>query len=447
MRAWILAATAAALIGHWQGAVSLMGVDLDIDLRVSGTADSLRATIDVPMQGLTGFAVRDLRVRGDSISFVVPILDNPATLAGIQRGDSIVGMLRQAGIAAPFRLKRPTAPVDYVAEEVQVASGNVALAGTLSHPRGAGPYPAIVFVSGSGAQDRDETAFGFKPFAILADHLTRNGFAVLRCDDRGVGGSTGKFKDATARDFAADLRAQIRFLAARTNIDRRRIGALGHSEGGLIVPMVAGGSDSVAFLVLLGAPGLRGDSVLIDQGDRIQRAMGWPDSARALNRTAQARLIAAAKTDRGWDEARQATQTVLRFAIPGASDSMLKVATDAGVDAMKSPWMREFISYDPVPALEKVRCPVLALFGAQDLQVHPDVNAPPLERALRRGGNRDVTVRVIPRANHLFQPTDDGNLALYPMLPKEFVPGLLDTVSTWLTVRTRAPKSAGTKKR
>ena len=330
-------------------------------------------------------------------------------------------------------------------------SGNVTLAGTLTRPRGPGPFPAVVFVSGSGAQNRDENVLGFKPFAILADRLTRDGIAVLRCDDRGFGKSTGDFASATSRDFADDLRAGIRFLGARTDIDRRRIGALGHSEGGLIAPMVAAGSDTVAFLVLLGAPGVRGDSVMLDQGDRIQRAMGFTDSARALNRAAQKLSFAAVATDRGWDEARTAAEAVLRFMSPtGVSDSILAAAVDGEMEKMKSPWMKSFLFHEPAPVLQKVRCPVLALFGANDLQVAPEANAAPLERALRKGGNRDVTVRVIPRANHVFQETDNGSPLLYGTLKKEFVPGFLDTVSTWVTTRARpgaAKKTSATKPR
>jgi fermentation-respiration switch protein FrsA (DUF1100 family) len=174
---------------------------------------------------------------------------------------------------------------------------------------------------------------------------------------------------------------------------------------------------------------------MFDQADRIQRAAGFTDTARALNRAAQERMFAAVVTDRGWDAAREAVETVLRFM--GTPDSLLAPAVDAQVAQMKSPWMKGFLTHDPAPALQKVRCPVLALFGANDLQVAPAVNAPPIERALRSGGNRDVTVRVIPRANHLFQETDSGSPMLYPTLKKEFVPGLLDTITTWLVARTR----------
>lgn len=444
MMRWILLAAVTSWTGPWHGGASVMGIDLEFEIHIAGRPDSLTGTVDIPAQGVSRMQLKDVRARGDSVSFVFPVPGAPATFAGVVRGDSITGKFRQAGITAPFHLARGAAPtaaadstVSYVMEEVRVPSGNATLAGTLSHPRGAGPWPALVTVSGSGASNRDENVLGFKPFAVLADHLTRNGIAVLRCDDRGVGGSTGKFSGATSRDFADDLRASIRFLASRKDIDRHRIGALGHSEGGIIAPMVAAGSDSVAFLVLLGAPGVRGDSVLLDQTERITRAIGMEDTLRVLENEAQKRIVHSVTTGRNWEEARVASVAALRRAMRGvADDSTIVAAADAQIQAMKGPWMNFFLTYDPLPALRKVRCPVLAVFGANDLQVAPELNAPPLEHALRSGGNRDVTIRVLPRANHLFQEADSGSPMLYATLKKEFIPGFLDTVSAWVATRT-----------
>jgi pimeloyl-ACP methyl ester carboxylesterase len=454
MSRWILlAATAAALIGRWHGALTLFGESLEFAIEVGGPADSLKAMIDIPSAGVSRSRLSDLRTRGDSVSFVspegFPMPGEPASFAGILRGDSIVGMFRQPGLGAPFRLVRGPAPVliadpslPYDQEEVRIPSGSAMLAGTLTRPHGRNPSPALVLVSGSGPSDRDENTSGFKPFAILADHLARNGIAVLRCDDRGVGESGGDFDGVTSLDFADDLRASIRFLAARKDIDRRRIGALGHSEGGIIAPMVAAGSDSIAFMILLAGPGMRGDSVILDQSERIRRAMAMNDTMRALNHEAQVRMIRSVTTDQGWDQTAAAVEAKLRYRMRSASpaDSSVEAAAREEMAAYKDPWMRFFLTYDPLPALTKVRCPVLALFGANDLQVAPEVNAPPIERALRGGGNRDVTVRVIPGANHMFQepPTLDATR------PKQFVPGLLDTVTTWLAVRTRPGRPAST---
>jgi pimeloyl-ACP methyl ester carboxylesterase len=435
--------------GHWEGAIILFGSPLAIAVDAAAGGDSVRATIDIPSQGVSQLVLQDVRAHADSIAFVLRVTGTEASFAGVQRGDSVSGTFRQAGITAPFRLARgaaiqhpPEPPVPYVREDVRYTSGAITLAGTLTRPHGAGPFPAVLLVSGSGPQNRDEELFGFKPFALIADHLTRHGIAVLRVDDRGVGGSTGDFVTATSVDFAADARAGLRYLSRSPHVDRRRLGLIGHSEGGLIGPMVAADNDSVAFLVLLAPPGLRGDSILRIQGERISAVNGADDSLRAMNSRTQAMLIRAAETGAGWDDARDATRATLRRAYARAGvaidSSALGAAVEAQVRMMSGTWMRYYLTADPAVVLVRVRCPVLVLFGGQDLQVPPDVNAPPIERALAQAGNRDVTVRVLPRANHLFQQTDSGNPALYPTLEKAFVPGLLDTLTSWTVARTHA---------
>jgi pimeloyl-ACP methyl ester carboxylesterase len=434
--------------GHWEGAIVLLGNSLPIAVDAVGGGDSLRATIDIPSQGVSRLALQDARARDDSVTFALRVPGTEATFAGVQRGDSVSGTFRQAGITAPFRLARgaaiqhaPEPPVPYVREEVRYANGPITLAGTLTRPKGAGPFPAVLLVSGSGPQNRDEELFGFKPFAVIADRLTRHGIAVLRVDDRGVGGSSGEFAKASSLDFAGDARAGLRYLSRHPHVDRRRLGLIGHSEGGLIGPMVAADNDTIAFLVLLAPPGLRGDSVLRIQGERINRVNGADDSLRAMSTRTQAMLIHAAETGEGWDAARDVTRETLRHAytlagVP-ADSATLSAAVDAQARMMSSPWMRYYLTADPADALARVRCPVLVLYGEQDLQVPPDVNAPPIERALASAGNRDVTVRVLPRANHLFQETDNGYPALYATLKKEFVPGLLDTLTSWTVAHTR----------
>lgn len=437
--------------GHWEGAIVVFGSPIGIRVDARGAADSLRATIDIPAQGVAQLPLHDVRQRGDSIGFILRAPGTEATFAGVQRGDSVAGAFRQAGVNASFHLERgdaivraPEPPVPYERKDVQYPAGNVTLAGTLTRPKGSGRFPAVLLVSGSGPQNRDEEIFGFKPFAILADHLTRHGIAVLRVDDRGIGGSTGDFRAASSLDFADDARAGLRFLRAQAHVDPRRVGLLGHSEGGLIGPLIAAGGrgDSVAFLVLLAPPGLRGDTLLRIQADRIQTAGGMDDTLRALNARAQALLIHGAETGQGIEEARVATRVVLQraYARGGVTvdDSTLNAAVEGQVRMMTGPWMRYYLTVDPADALAKVRCPVLVVFGAQDLQVPPDVNVPPIEAALARSGNRDVSVRVLPRANHLFQETDSGNPALYATLPKVFVPGLLDTLTGWIGAHTRA---------
>jgi pimeloyl-ACP methyl ester carboxylesterase len=349
-----------------------------------------------------------------------------------------------------FSLRRPGAgpaipepPVPYRREDVKVSSGEVTLAGTLTVPEGAGPFPAVALLSGSGAQDRDETVAGFRPFRDLADHLTRRGIAVLRLDDRGVGGSSGSFAAATMNDFAADAGAAVAFLRARPEIDRVRVGLLGHSEGGIVAPLAASMSRDVAFVVMLAAPTVRGDTLMLVQGELIGRVMGQPEAMRARNADVQRMMFHLALTGEGRAQTEQKVREVTRQAIGAPAEggspeqeAMVEQNVRAQMALADSPWFRTFVEYDPGPALARVTCPVLAVFGENDLQVPPALNLPPVEAAMRLPG-RDVTLRVIPRVNHLFQQAESGSPGLYSVLPKEFAPGVLDTIGNWIGAKTR----------
>ena len=435
-------------VGHWEGAIRLFGDELGVRVDITRAADTLAGSIDIPRQGATRLPLRRVRARGDSILFELPTGSGLASFAGIQRADTIAGTFHQSGITSTFHLARgmgtvvalePAVP--YAREEVSYKNGDAVIAGTLTHPKTRGPFPAALLITGSGSQDRDETVLGFKPFKLIADRLSRDGVAVLRVDDRGIGGSTGDPKKATSVDLAGDVRAGVAYLAGRPDIDHRRIGLIGHSEGGILAPMVAADSKTIAFIVLMAGLGVKGDTLLLVQSALIMRANGASDSAIAANQELQRLGFSAARTGRNWETVRVGVlETVRRQLTSGDPlqtgvdvDEFARTRADAQVALMKSPWMRFFIDYDPIPTLMRVTCPVLAMFAAQDLQVPPSLNRPPIEAAL--AGNRDARVVVIPDANHLFQPTSSGNPALYGTLPPQFASGVLDTLSTWITTR------------
>jgi hypothetical protein len=435
-------------VGHWEGAIRLFGDELGIRVDITRAADTLAGSIDIPRQGATRLPLRRVRGLGDSVSFELPTGSGLASFAGIQRADTIAGTFHQSGITGTFRLARgiaavvPLEPVvPYAREEVSYKNGDAVFAGTLTHPKTGGPFPAALLITGSGSQDRDETVLGFKPFKLIADRLSRDGVAVLRVDDRGVGGSTGDPEKATSADLAGDVRAGVAYLAGRRDVDRGRIGLIGDSEGGIIAPMVAADSKDVAFIVLMAGLGVKGDTLLLTQSALIMHANGASDSAIAANQKLQRLGFSAARTGRNWETVRAGVlETVRRQLTSGDPlqtgvdvDEFARTRADAQVALMKSPWMRFFIDYDPIPTLERVTCPVLAMFAEQDLQVPPALNRPPIEAAL--AGNRDAKVVVIRDANHLFQPTTSGNPALYGTLPPEFAPGVLDTLSSWITTR------------
>jgi hypothetical protein len=273
-------------VGHWQGSIQgMVRIVVHVERRADGT---LAGTMDSPDQGALGLRLDSLAFTGDSLHFRLRMVGGEYAARMNAAGDTLQGAWSQLGMSMPLALARTSAPPEpkrtqrivppYAYDTVAVSIANpaaagVTLAGTLTLPRGKGPHPAAILITGSGGQDRDETVFGHRPFRVLADHLTKRGIAVLRLDDRGVGGSTGKQADATSEDFATDVAAGVEWLAKCPDIARKRIGLIGHSEGGLIAPIVANQRSDVAFMVLLAGPGLRGDSLMILQNMAVRRAL------------------------------------------------------------------------------------------------------------------------------------------------------------------------------
>jgi dienelactone hydrolase len=339
----------------------------------------------------------------------------------------------------------PEAPPPYRVEEVTINAGDVRLSGTLTVPPGKGRHPAVVLITGSGAHNRDEELFGFKPFRIIADHLTRHGIAVLRCDDRGVGGSTGSKSTSTSADHASDMVSAVQFLKKRPDINPRQIGLCGHSEGGLIAPIAAAESHDVAFIVLLAGPAIPGDRLILFQLESQMRSAGAGDEQIRKTREQQNRVFDCVRTGKGWDVLEEEFKKEVAASFATLSPAVRKGIADSAafVDAnvasrltpAKTPWFRFFVTFDPVPALEQVPCPVLAVFGALDMQVPVSLNREPMERALSKGRTKDWKIEVIPKANHLFLEAKTGSPMEYAGLEKKFIPGFLDLVSGWITKR------------
>lgn len=342
------------------------------------------------------------------------------------------------------RPQTPKGPFPYDSKDVSYPSldPEVKIAGTLTLPRGAGPHPAVLLITGSGAQDRDETIFGHKPFWVIADYLTRRGIAVLRVDDRGVGGSTGP-ADSTSQDFAQDVKGGLAFLRSQPEIDPKRIGLLGHSEGGVIALMVAAEDPQVAFLVLMAGSALPGKEVLLQQGEAILKAGGASPEALATQRKMQETLFEI--VDRTPDNA--AALAAMEKAVAELSKSLdnesRKAFEEQGgqmtarLKMITGNWFRFFLKYDPREAAAKVKCPVLALNGEKDLQVLPKENLAALEAALKKADNRDFEVRELPGLNHLFQTCETGHLAEYGRIEETISPKVLETIGDWISKRMR----------
>ena len=431
-------------VGDWVGAITVGGTDLRVVFRLRTDAEgTLVGTMDSPDQGATGIEIGAVQVREDTLRLRVPSIagayagvyqDSVAAIEGvwIQGGQRLPLTLR-ATDAAPTvqRPQEPSMPYPYVSETVTFRndSADVTLRGTLTYPDDAeGPVPGVVLVAGSGPSDRNATIMGHKPFLVLADALTRRGLAVLRFDERGVGRSGGTQAGATTVDFAGDVGAAVEALARHEAVASGEIGVIGHSEGGLIAPMVATRSDRVAFLVLLAAPGLPGDVILADQLDRRIRAQGANRRMRALQRGTQERIFEILKQDA--DSATIAGQ--LRKVMVQSRGISGEQTITREVERLMDPWLRFFISHDPRTSLRRVDVPVLALAGSKDQQVAPDTNQAAIAAALNADQNPDVTVRTLDGLNHLFQPAETGAPSEYGRIEETFAPAALDAIGDWI---------------
>ncbi len=425
--------------GHWEGDIEILGQSLSIRVDLSAAGDSLRGSIDIPEQGAVGLPLRSVRATGKALSFELPAGPGLATFDGTMLGDSVRGVFRQAGMTGSFRLRRvtsppppiPAPPPPYAMREVRFSQDGISLAGTLTIPPSPGLHPAVILLTGSGAQTRDEDVFGFKVFATLADTLTRAGMAVLRFDDRGMGGSTGSLRDATTLDYADDARSAFEFLSSFPGIDRSRIGILGHSEGGVAGALAASEQPGIAFLVLMAGPAVRGDTLILGQVETLARTAGLTAAEIQDQLSLQRRVFDAVRADSGWDSLRL---RILREGKRRSSgdDSLLAAQVDRQLRAVRTPWFRCFIDLDPAEALRTLSIPLLALFGEKDVQVPPVTNRPVLEALQRDHGKGNLTIAVVPGANHLFQAAQTGLPAEYAKVKKEFSGEFLGTLIPWL---------------
>ncbi|WP_296819888.1 alpha/beta hydrolase [Brevundimonas sp.] len=428
------------LSGRWEGPLNVGGGSIRFVLRVDTSG---AAAVDSPDQGVVGLAVSDLSVEGDTVSFQVPSVGGRFEGVLASDGSTLAGALHQgpaqmplaltrveetASAAAPARPQHPVEPYPYRVEEVvfdNPAALGVRLAGTLTLPEGEGPFPAAVLISGSGPQDRDETILGHKPFLVWADALTRRGVAVLRYDDRGMGHSTGDFLAATSADFATDTAAAVAFLQSRHEIDSGRIGLIGHSEGGLIAPMVAVEGGEVAWVVMLAGPAVSGGEILQEQQRRLAAAAGMsPEEVAAGNRIQRAVLEAVAENaDDG--EAAAIAVTALLVAI-----GMPEGQSRQSAESVSGPWYRWFVAHDPAATLQSLNVPLLAVYGGKDLQVPADQNAPVLE-----GLNPAAQVVVFPELNHLLQTAETGQVEEYGEIEETIAAEALTMVVDWVMAR------------
>ncbi len=426
--------------GDYLGTVQIGVTALRMALHLVQNPDGTwGGTIDSIDQGAFGMPIRNLTLVGSAVRFgnFEGTLNADGDVSGrlMQGGSAVPIVFRKvAKIEGPARPQLPSKPYPYNEEEVEFEnkSAGVRIAGTLTWPKTAGPFAAAILLTGSGPQDRDSTMFGHKPFLVLADDLTRRGFAVLRMDDRGVGKSTGNVARSTFEDLAQDAALAIEFLRTRKEIDPKAIGLIGHSEGGFIAPMVA----QAAFVVLLAGPGVPGEALLYEQGQAVLRAVNAPQNVRDRQSQLQHLLFTAVQSER--DPAKLEIRLRAAVAEFKANISPDELAGTPGFDQqmegeirrMMFPELQSLVRHDPRPYLNALKCPVLAMIGSLDAQVPAKQNLPAIVAALL--STSDFQVVSLPGLNHLFQTARTGAIAEFAAIEETISPVVLEMLGAWL---------------
>ncbi len=464
-------AMAQDITGSWQGLITAGGANLHLVFNIKKTSDTgYTATFDSPDQKVFGIACSKVGLVKDSI-FIEMAIINGSYKALWDKKDGFTGVYQQGGghigldmkriteaqkatlAADPVRPQTPKPPFNYFSEAVEYDNADKSLhyGATFTRPNGDGKFPAVIIISGSGTQDRDGTIFGHKLYWVLADYLTRNGVAVLRVDDRGAGKSSmGKdINSATSLDFSYDVETSLNYLETRTDIDKKHLGLIGHSEGGMIAPMVAARRKDVNFLVLWGAPAIGGAGIQTAQSAAAIRKLGV-DSA-SVNAYVSLNLQILGMF------ASSATKEALDQKITPVFDDWKKVQSQKTLDALFGPnsnvtaqdaiktynrlydsaWWRFFITYDPAKDLGRVKCSVLAINGAKDTQVDAKANLPVIKEILIENGNKKIEVKELPGLNHLLQTAGTGEVAEYEKISETMSPGAMNIICSWIKIQTK----------
>ena len=433
--------------GAWHGKLSLPTGSLTIVFHISQTEqDVYVTTLDSPDQGANGIKTQTTSFNDSTLIIQIPVIH--ASYKGKLNSDNTINGTFTQGMPLPLNLKKgeasrpkrpqePQPPFPYRSEEVTVRNerDGINLAGTLTLPEKGTKFPAVVMVTGSGAQNRDEEIMGHKPFFVIADYLTRNGIAVLRCDDRGTAASQGTHATATNEDFATDTEAMVNYLRSRKEINAKKIGIIGHSAGGIIAFIVAQKDPSIAFVVSLAGAGVRGDSLMLKQVELISKSQGMPDAVwQGMKPSIRNRYAILQQTDKTPEELQKELYAdVTKTMSPEQLKDLNTIQQlSAQISSMTSPWYLHFMRYDPAQDLKKLKCPVLALNGEKDIQVDAAMNLTAIQERVTGNGNKNVTVKAYPNLNHLFQTCKKGTLAEYGQLEETINPEVLKDIIEWI---------------
>jgi fermentation-respiration switch protein FrsA (DUF1100 family) len=440
------------ITGEWNGVLKVQGMQLRLVFHITKTDSTYKTTMDSPDQGAKDIPMSKATFE-KSVLTIEMASANIQYTGKIDSTGNVIGTFHQSGQTFPLNLTRktiektevkrpqnPVKPYPYYSEEVTIVNpkANITLAGTLTLPSKEGKYPVVVLITGSGPQNRDEELMGHKPFLVLSDYLTRNGIGVLRYDDRGTFDSKGNFAKSTTFDFATDVESAVGYLKTRKEIDKRHIGLIGHSEGGIIAPMVAVNCKDVSFIVMMAGTGIPGSELLILQQEAIGKASGIAEDKlkeateinqgvyKIVEQSADSATVAKKLTE----YLNQKMKENPYMDIPKGSNAEEMIKHQ--IAQITFPWLMTFIKYNPAPMLEKVKCPILAINGSKDLQVPSKVNLPAIESALKKGGNTKFTIKELPGLNHLFQECKTGLPAEYSEIEQTISPLALETMTNWI---------------
>lgn len=438
------------IIGDWLGFLDNQGIKLKIVFHIEKKNGILVGTMDSPDQGAFGLKLNFVSHKTQQVVFDMSSFG--IKYEGVMTAkDSILGKFIQGTYnsdltlvksiilidKAPIRTQEPKTPILYKQKQVVFTNkiDDIELSGTLTMPRGKGPFPAVVLVSGSGPQNRDEELLNHKPFLIIADFLTRNGFAVLRYDDRGVGKSKGNFETATTSNFAYDALAAFQYLKSLNKINLDKIGIIGHSEGGMIAPMVAAADTQVRYIVLLAGPGIPIVDLMLKQTEVTARFSGISEEeikiSQELNRkfyeillSEPDNVIAKMKIEKiVTDHVNSMTSTIgneILNELPRLTETML------------SPWFRYFIKFNPEHYLKQINCPVLAINGSKDCQVSAIENLEGIRKSVKETNNKNVYTYIMPDLNHLFQHCNSGFVDEYAKIEETFSLEVMEIMRDWI---------------
>jgi alpha/beta superfamily hydrolase len=452
---------AQAPLGTWYGTLDVQGNKLSLIFHISKTGDSYSTTMDSPQQNAMGIPMGKTTFKDKTLIVEAPNAGIRYTATFLPDQHQITGTFEQGGLNVPLSLssqpeksiiiKVPSRPQDpknfpYKQEEVSFINtkeGNT-LSGTLTLPADGKASKIVILITGSGPQNRNEELMNHRPFLVLSDWLTRNGIAVLRYDDRGIGKSTGNFSTATTADFADDAEAAVNYVASHPDLKKMSVGLIGHSEGGMIAPMVASRNKTVKFIVLAAGPAIPIAQLMVQQNKDMARLMGISDRAIAKSAETNTKLYAAINQFKNLSSAsyNKKIDSLISTVVSAIPTSELGGKTADEVvtsitSTLKNPWMRYFISFDPTYYLTKIQCPVLALNGTLDCQVACQTNLAGVKNSLQKAGNKKFEIVPLDGINHLFQKAKTGSLQEYEQIDETINPTVLQKITSWIKAHDR----------